>query len=82
MHDAYEVREPIVRALAAAAFTALEVEAQRVSASAPEVGSAAMTIALHTILVMRHLGADVYQLRAAVERLLLECIDDRAHNTN
>ena len=75
------VRQDVVNALVAAAFDAMEVSVRRVHATASEVGSAGLTIALRTIVTMKNLGCDARQLRKAVERLLLECIDEQ-HSTN
>ena len=73
-------REPVVYALMDAALAAIKVEAKRQHATVDEVGSASMTLALHTITVLKNLGGDSAQLRVAVTRLLLECSDDRVSN--
>ena len=73
------VREDVVNQLVDAAFDAMQLTARAQDANVPEVGSAGLTMALRTIRVLKHLGGDVATIRAAVERLLLEC-DDRTVN--
>lgn len=70
----------VIDAMIDAAFDAMHREARRHGATVDEVGSAGMTIALNTVVVLARLGADRRALRAAVERLLVECGDDRVVN--
>ena len=74
------VREYVVRALVDAALNGMQGEAKRQLASVDEVGSASMTIALRTVVALKNCGCDLTRLRAAVERQLVECADDRVSN--
>lgn len=71
------VRAEKVQELVAAAMDGMTPGAA--DSSADEVTSACLTIALRGLKAAKSMGAEMQGMRAAVERLLLECTDERSH---
>lgn len=76
------VREPVVDALSDAASAALLEACRATNASGSELVSAVLTLTLQTMLSAKALGADGRVFREGVERLLMECCDDRQSASN
>ena len=69
------IRTSVIEKLIEAGFDAMQEVSRDEEASDSEVYSAVMTMALRSIQGCKAAGSDPRRLRAAVERMLLECAD-------
>ena len=65
-----------VEHLVQALLTTMEQESMAIGASAEDVISACFTLTLRTVKATKEMNCDMWDLKAAASRLLLECDDN------